>query len=227
MATEQPAKKGLSANWAVTEVDHLFTTLGRYTKFVIYSKWFLLLFAFGLLTTLIALPLLSHDRSGIRVSFVDAGSLKGKQAASPVMNNPEYRGVGQKGEQFKVNGSKATQVTPTLIRIDHVESQMLGQDGSWRSLTANSADYHQDTKMILLQGDVTLLDNRDYTFTTQEATVDTYTMDVTGTVLITCVGPMGNLLASAFEIRDSGKHLIFTSTASQQVHVHIDRNQHR
>ena len=221
MNSPAPEKKGLSANWAVTEVDHLFSRFARYTRFVLYSKWFLLVIALGLVTTLIALPLVSHDRSGIRVSFVDNGS-NGPKAASPVMNNPEFHGIDDKGEQYRVNGIRATQITPTLVGLEQVEAQLVSKDGSWRSLTAARGEYHQDTKFLVLTGNVTVINDQGYSFNSERAEVDTKTNHIVGNQPITGVGPAGNLLASSFEMIDNGAHMIFNRGA-EPVRLHIDR----
>lgn len=230
MSDQAPAKKkGLSDNWAVREVDHLFERLGYYTRFVGYSKWFLGVLALVLLVSLIAWPLLTKDRSGIRVSFVDKGNNKNPQqpATSPVMNNPEYRGVTQNGDQFKLNGLRATQVTSTLVRVDNIEGQLLrtGSTG-WYALSADQGEYHQDTKIIELSGNVNVLNDGGYNFVTSKATINASTSDISGNEQISGTGPMGNLLASGFEIVDSGRHIIFKGGA-EQVHVHIDRKQKR
>ncbi len=187
---DAPAKKkGLSDNWAVREVDHLFARLGYYTRFVGYSKWFLGVVALVLLVSLIAWPLLTKDRSGIRVSFVDNGGKTPQQpAASPVMNSPEYRGVTDAGDQYKFNGVKATQMTPTLIRMEQIEGQLLRHDGRWYSLDADHGDYHQDTKILELTGNVTVLDDRGYSFTTTQATMNTATSDITGNAPVVARG---------------------------------------
>ena len=211
-----------SATWAVREVDHLFSKLGRYTRFVLYSKWFLGLFAFALLTSLIAWPLLTKDRSGIRMSFVDNHVKEIQKATSPVMGNPEYRGTNNAGEQYKVNGTRGTQVTQSLAVIDQVEAQMLRKNGGWLSLTADKAEYRKDDKKIELIGSVTTIDDRGYSFLTSRATIDTKTNDTYGNEPVSGTGPLGNLLASGFEIGDPGSHIIFKGGA-QRVQLHIDR----
>lgn len=219
---EQPEKKGLSANWAVAEVDYLLTKFGRYTRFVVFSKWFLLIFAVGLITTLIALPLVSQDTSGLRVSFVDKTGKPTEQATSPVMHNPVYRGTDASGQQFRVNGIEATQVTPTLIRLQQVDAQLVTKTGGWRSLTARSAEYDQTAKTIVLTGEVILVDDQGYTFVTERAVVNTDTSHVSGDQPISGDGPLGNLLASGFEIRDSGARITFLGGA-KQVRLKIER----
>lgn len=218
-----PEKRYNPATWAVHEVDQLLGRLARYTRFVVFSKWFLMLFAVGLMTTLIAVPLISKDRSGIRVSFVDSGVAGGKKNVSnPVMNGPVYSGSSEKGDQFKVTGTRATQITSTLIKIEQVEAQMIAPNGSWRSLTAAEADYDQTAKTIVLTGEVTLLDEQGYNFTTELVNVNLNTMEAEGNRPIQGVGPLGNLLASSFKIMDSGKRIIFYG-GTQPLKLKIER----
>jgi lipopolysaccharide export system protein LptC len=218
---EQPDKRRISPMWAVREVDHLFSRLARYTRFVMYSKWSLMVVTLLLVATLIAWPLITKDRSGMRISFVDKTG-KADKPKSPVMNNPEYRGVGLNGQQYKVNGIRATQKTPALIVIDKVEAQMLKADGSWFSLTADRADYLQENKQIKLFGNVSVIDMKATNFITESATIETDTMNIYGNEAISGTGALGNILASSFEIRDNGNHIIFMGGA-EQLRVTVDR----
>jgi LPS export ABC transporter protein LptC len=211
MARDDSSKRheGLSAWWAVREVDSLFSRLGRYTRFVIYGKWSLLVVALLLMASLIIWPLVAADKSGLRISFVDNTSAK-QSPTSPVMNNPEYSGSGKNGQQYKITGKTATQKTPTLILIDTVEATMTKQDGSWRILTAERAEYRQDKKLMDLYGKVTLVDAQGTSFVTEQATIETETSRIYGTHRITGEGAMGNIVASGFEITDNGSHIRFT-----------------
>lgn len=212
-----------TATWAAQEVDQLFTRLARYTRFVVLSKWFLMLFAVGLMAALIAVPLVSKDRSGIRVSFIDK-KLTGKDpASSPVMNHPEYSATSDKGDQFNVKGIRAMQISASRITVEGVEAQMIAADGSWRSLTAGRAEYDQAARTILLTGHVALLDAQGHSFTTESARVNLATMEVEGDQPIQGVGPLGNLLASTFKIMDSGKRIIFYG-GTTPLKLTIERN---
>ena len=197
------------------EVDHLLSRLARYTRFVLYSKWFLMLFAAALLTTLVALPLLSKNRSGVRMSFVDAKDTAQKSATEPVMNSPEYYGTSDSGDQYKVTGMRAVQVSPTLIRIANVEGQFINPNGGWRSIAAESAEYQQEAKQLNLTGNVTMMDQQGYSFTTESALLNTATSEVVGNEQVQGSGPLGNLLASSFRIMDNGKRIIFYGGESQ------------
>lgn len=214
-------KRWSSALWAVREVDHLFGRFARYTRFVLFSKWLLVAVALLLIASLIAWPLITKDRSGIRISFVDNNTAS-KKPTSPVMENPEYRGVGNNSQQYKVNGLRATQKSSELVVIDQVESQMLKSDGKWYSLTADRGEFQQDKKLMDLFGNVTLLDMQATSFVTSRATIETQNMRVYGNEKITGSGAMGNIVASGFEITDNGNHIIFKG-GSRQLKVIIDR----
>ncbi|MFM9889881.1 MAG: LPS export ABC transporter periplasmic protein LptC [Rickettsiales bacterium] len=214
---------GLSANWAVREVDQLFSRFRRYTRFVLFSKWFLGVFAIALMVSLIAWPLLSKNETGIRLSFTDAKTTGANTIASPAMSSPIYRSIGEHGQQFKVAGIKATQATPSLVVLEAVDGQMLQQNGSWMQLNAKRADYFQDKRMVELSGDVTLINSQGYAFVSEHATVNTQTMDMQGESPVSGTGPLGNLLASGFKITDNGAHIVFTRGPKSPVKLEIER----
>ncbi len=194
--------------WGVRKVDHLFSAFARYTRFVLYSKWVVGVFAVLLLVSLIGYPLLTKDRSGIRVSFVGTNG-KDQPVASPVMNNPEYQGTNTSGQQYKVTGLRAIQKTSDMIVIEQVSGQLVRADGGFVALNADSAEYQQKAQRIELIGNVHVDDASGYSFTTSRAMVNTDTMDVDGNAPVEGTGPQGKLLATGFKIRDNGKRISF------------------
>src|SRR5262249_6618623 len=149
-----------------------------YTKFVLFSKWFLGVFAIVLMSSLIAWPLLTKDRSGIRITFMGTGNPN--NAASPVMEHPQYEGSDAKGQQFKVTGIRATQKTPELVLIEKVDGQLIRANGGWSSLNADTAEYRQKQNHLELIGNVVISSDTGYIFNTPRASVDTKTMHITG-----------------------------------------------
>lgn len=211
VAEKQPDK--LSSWWALGDAEHLFGRIRRYTRFVAFGKWSLLVVALILAASLIIWPLLSSEKSGLRVSFSGAPQ-DGQKAASPVMTNPEYRGVGAAGQEFKISGKTATQKTPTLVVMEVVEAQMTKADGTWNSLTADRAEFQQDKKIIDLFGHVTLIDAKGSSFTTERATIEISPLHIYGSEAVSGVSASGNILASGFEIVDDGARIIFTRGAA-------------
>lgn len=205
---DSKSEKGLSANWAVREVDHLIGRLARYTRFVAYSKWVLLAFALIMLVALVLWPMVSAKKSGTRISFVGGGKAPGQGSISPTMASPVYEGTDKAGRPYRITGAKATQASDTLIVIDTVEGQLTTSD-SFVSVTADRAEYAKDREAIELIGAVNVISGKGYMFQTPQATVDLQTQEVRGNERITGEGPMGNLLATGFEIRDNGNRIRF------------------
>ncbi len=192
-------------------IEDLFGRIRGYTRFVALSKWSLVGIALLLLGVTIAWPLITKDHSGLRVSFTDKQSTTAAVTPeSPVMNNLEYRGVGDQGQQFVIRGQTAVQQNSNLVVLTTVEAVMEQASGKRYTLTANRAEYQQDIKRIDLFGQVTLVDDAGGQFITEHATVDTATMDVTGTDPIEGTNASGKLLASGFEIRNNGDAMRFT-----------------
>lgn len=217
---DAPREKHAAANWAVKEVDHLFHRFARYTRFVLYSKWFLGGFALLLMSSLIIWPLISTDNSGMRISFtVDEGKNKVSVGTNPVMNNPVYEGTNENGDRFKITAQHATQKTADLVVIEKVEGQLLTQEQRWISLTADRADYTQAQNNLVLTGNVTLVHDAGYNFVTPQAVIDTKTMHVKSNQQISGEGPMGTLLATGFEISDNGNRITFGGTGRVTVHL--------
>jgi LPS export ABC transporter protein LptC len=222
MMTEHRTRpEGFAGWWGVREVDALFGRFARYTKFVVYSKRGLLGVAGVLVMLLIGWPLVTQDKSGIRISFVDSKTAP-QSPSSPVMNNPEYRGTSVNGREYKVTGKTATQKSSTLVIIDTVEAVLMKPDGGWQMLTADMAEYHQASKRIELMGNVQVSDNAGTNFITKQATINTETMHIIGNKPVQGQGAHGNIVASGFEIKDNGERILFFGGA-EPLKVQLER----
>lgn len=218
---ETQERSGLAASWAAREVDHLFATLGRYTRFVAYGKWSLSLLVIVIIALVIAWPHLVREKAGLRVSFLAAPSQMAQQAGvSPEMAHPVYDGVDDHGQKYSVTGSVAIQQTPTYIILKDMRSELQRTDGSTIKISADRADYMQDKDLLQLSGNVTVVDQGGYTFTTNAATVETKTSHIWGKDEVTGIGPSGTLLATGFEIKDNGNSIHFGG--KDRVNLHLD-----
>lgn len=219
-----PERSGLSAHWATREVDHLFGRFARATRFVLFSKWFLAIVAALLMLVLIVVPML-EKRSGARLSFVSEEVSKldpTDTASAPSMSRPVYEGSDANGRQYRITGGKATQISADMIELDNVEAQLDSGDRAV-TVTADKAQYRQEAKTVDLVGNVNVVHAKGYHFVTPSARIDTATMDVNGNQEISGQGPMGNLLATGFEIRDNGKAIRFGGTSRVNVTFNGDK----
>lgn len=211
--------EGLTGWWGAREAGgFLLGRFKRYTRFVFYGKWSLLGFALILVAALVIWPFVGKDKSGLRISFVDSKNA-GESPEKPVMSNPEYRGSSANGREYKMTGTKATQETQDMIVIDQAEAVVMKPDGGWQMITADKAEYYKEAHRIELIGHVVATDNANNRFTSEQATVDTTTMDVVSNVPVEGNGENGKVVASAFEMKDKGNHLIFRRGEAEQVKV--------
>ena len=205
MPDEFGKKKGLSANWAVREVDQLFGKLTRYTRFVLYSKWSLAVLALLLMAVLIAWPYVTRNDSGVRVSFIgSAGQLVSKTGLAPRMQNPRFEGVTDAGDTFKVTGAMAIQEANNVVVVEKVNGELIRKNGQWLSLSADNATYYQAQNLLDLKGNVNVINDQGYNILTDAARVDTRSMRVVGDGVISGTGPSGALSANGFEMTDNG-----------------------
>ncbi len=218
---DEPKNRTFAATqWAVSEVDQLFVAFARYTRFVLVSKWFLGVLAVLMLAGLIAWPLLTTDKSGMRISFVSSDSPD--KVANPVMDAPNFVGSGKNNDQYSITGIRAIQKSPQLVLIEKPQGQLLKADGGLTSMRAESALFYQETKIVELEGDVNLFDDKGNLFTTSKATINIDTMDADGAELVEGFGPNGKLVATGFKIRDNGNVISF-GRGGTRVNVHIDK----
>jgi lipopolysaccharide export system protein LptC len=202
------ARTAIVTTWQNQDGD-LLARLTRYTRFVLFSKWFLAVFAVLVIVFLIAWPLVTRDTGGVRVSFVVTENPDGTRAISPVMKNPRYQGADKKGQKYTVTALQAVQRTPEIVDMEKVQADMFLTDESWLSLTADKAEFHDDTKLLYLLGNVTIFHDGGYSFVTDRAVVDINTSQAAGDRAVSGQGPMGNLLATGFEISDNGNIIKF------------------
>lgn len=202
-------RTSLARTPGLREADRVFGYLSRYTRFVLFSKWFLGVVSIIGITALIAWPLLTRDKSGVRVSFVMTEGKNGVPSITPVMNKPRYEGTDERGRKYTITADQAEQKPDKKIGLKNVAADMFTEQGAWLSLTAAGGEFNDITKILTLTGAVTLYHEEGYQFVTERAEIDTNTSEARGDLPISGQGPMGKLLATGFEIKDNGNYILF------------------
>jgi lipopolysaccharide export system protein LptC len=205
------AKKRNAGEWVQQEVEEVFSRIARYTKFVFFGKWALGLVALIILVSLMLWPLLSHEGGGVRISFVsDEGTGEATvNGVSPVMESPRFQGVDSKGQPYLVTATRATQQSPKLVTMENVRAELTLKDQNWLQITSKNGEFHDDKKLLYLLDGVVMQHQEGYVVMTDRAAVDTAQSIAYGDRPIQAQGPIGNLLATGFEIRDNGNYMKF------------------
>ncbi len=217
----KPSKKRHAGEWVQHEVEEVFQRIGRYTKFVFFSKWLLGIIALLILLLLMLWPLLSQDGAGVRISFVSGeGVASGVlNAAAPVMQNPRFQGVDNKDQPYLVTADRAIQHSATHVTLEKVKAELSLKDQNWLTLTSTRGEFRDDKKILYLLDGVVLQHQQGYIVVTDRAAVDTVKSTAYGDKSVQMQGPMGNLLATGFEIRDNGNYMKFGLSGRVTVNI--------
>ncbi len=192
--------------------------LARYTRFVIFSKWFLGVFALTLLGALIIWPLLQAEE-GTRISLTSDTNTSSSNF--PTMYNPRYQGTDGQSRQYVVTAQKAVQQSKEVVQLALVSGEMFFANGSWASLKASEGIFDERTQLLELRGAVTVSHTEGYTIITDQAFFKVKEGSGWGEQAVSASGPAGKLLATGFEIMDNGNILRFGKQG--RVQVTIDR----
>jgi lipopolysaccharide export system protein LptC len=207
------------------EIESMLRKVARYTRFVLFGKWFLAVVSLLILMVLVIWPMVSRDSSGVRISVVSGLPKALDPTSKPVMQNPNYQGIDNKGQNYTVTALRAIQESDSKVLLEAVKAELFLQDQSWMSLSAARAEFLQDSKLLTLLGGVKLQHDGGFTVNTPTARIDTNTSIASGEAQVVAEGPMGKLLATGFEIRDNGDYMKFGLKG--RVNVQIKRSQPR
>lgn len=223
----KPDKKLGATDWVQQEMEDVFSRLTRYTRFVLFGKWFLAGISLLILLSLMAWPLVSKDGSGVRISFVSSEVKDAVGGVAPVMENPRFQGVDKKGQPYIVTAARAIQQSATQVTLEDVKGELSMKDQNWLTLTAKNGEFRDDKKILYLLNGVTMRHPDGYLVITDRAAVDTVKSTAYGDRAVQAQGPMGNLLATGFEIRDNGNYLKFGQNGRVNVQIRKSQKQKR
>jgi lipopolysaccharide export system protein LptC len=146
-----------------------------------------------------------------------------KDASTPIrMVNPHFFGRDNQGRAFTLGARQAARDEQSFQRVlltyPMVTLDVNGVRPS--TLTADHGVYHEDTRLLYLQGHVRADNAKASTFATDEAVVDTRTGAVTGAGALSSQTPVGDVKSGSFDVYDKGDRVIFKGG------VHARLNQH-
>lgn len=127
------------------------------------------------------------------------------------MLKPHFQGRNDSGQPFLITADSAVRDDVDASRVE-LDRPVFMQGSSPADQTRVSSDhgvYREDTHMLDLEGDVTLDSANGYHFVSAHALVDTEKNNVDGDRPVTGHGPLGQLAASAYAVRNGGAYLYF------------------
>lgn len=194
------------AKWSQREVQSLMGSLAHYTRFVLFSKFFLVFLGALLMGLVVILPLF-HTDNGARVVF---SNIEYGEAAPPRMVKPKFQGTDDSGQPYNVTADYAVQKDTKTILLEHMNADIFMKDGKWLALSSNNGALAMDGKSLHLEGNVSLFYDQGFEMHTEAADVDIGKKSAQGTVPVAVQGPMGILRGMGFTVPAGTKRIIFT-----------------
>ena len=145
-------------------------------------------------------------------TLIEPLGLAGPSADTSIrMMNPRFYGRDQGGKAFSVAAVSAMRDNNQFQRI-YVEKPMLilgAAPGPETKVSADKGVYHEDTRMLILDGDVHVHDSQGNDFLTSHAVINTVTDDVDGPAPVAGHGPLGRIASSSYAVHDGGAQILF------------------
>jgi lipopolysaccharide export system protein LptC len=138
------------------------------------------------------------------------------------MLKPNFQGRDDKGQPYLLSADSALRDDGDSARITleapvfTLGSAVTGQT----HVRAKHGVYREDSRILNLTGDVHLDDAEGYHFVTEHAVIDTQKNNVDGEQHIDGRGPLGQIAASSYAVRDGGAHVYFNGQVKARIEHH-------
>lgn len=188
------------------EIDTLFASMARYTRFVFFSKLFLVALAASLTATVLYMALLQNGSENLRVNIA-AGEKT--QRETPTMTNPQFQGVDDNNQPYNITARSAIQVDADTMVLDHPTADIMLNGTKWFALSADNATLRMKSRMLELVDNVYAFYGEGYEMRVQKVAVDINAKTARSDTAVEGRGPLGTLNAAGFMVTDSGGKIQF------------------
>jgi lipopolysaccharide export system protein LptC len=138
------------------------------------------------------------------------------------MSAPKFVGLDEKNRPYQVEAKSArlANAKSDIILLEQPRASMTLETGNWVAVTSRDGEFNQKSRIIVLNGDVHVFHDANYTFRTDQATFDTVKNRGWGDRPVVASGPKGTIESKGFRIEDKGQTIIFTGRT--RVVLHLD-----
>ena len=193
-----------------------------YSRFVSLMKVLLPVAALVLVALVALWPQIEDADEQFRIGF---STLKGADGVTdPSMVNARFVGTDKRNRPYSITADIAKRTSPDALNVslEMPKADMTLKDGAWVILTADTGHYAHDAQTLDLSGNVTLIHDAGYTFTTDRARVSLDDKEARGSAPVHGHGGFGEIDGQGFVydsendvVRITGKShlLLFPATA--------------
>lgn len=131
------------------------------------------------------------------------------------MENPRFTGSDSQQRQFNVTAEAAVQkqASDPALDLASPKGDLIAQQGSWMSLSANTGRYDQKKQWLDLAGKVEFFRDDGYQVTTDKASIDLKQGIASGDAAVEGQGPAGHVTSEGFRVFERGRIIEFSGKA--------------
>lgn len=197
--------------WAPRVTD-IRSSVEKYSRFVSAMKIVLPSFAAVLVAVVIILPQLRSEPEQLTAEIAVVNDGAGDTLS---LVNARYLGTDSSGQPFSVTAQSVRETADDddNIALTAPQADISLNDGTWLMVGANTGQYHRESQMLRLDGEVNLFQDQGYELHTESATVMLEQGSATSSMPVRSQGPFGQLESQGFKLQDKGKIVFFTGPA--------------
>ncbi len=178
----------------------------RHSYFVARLKIFMVSLSVALILGLIIWPMTDFGQVKMKFESADASEVGEQQVK---MQKPRFYGVDEKSQPYSVLADEAIQLDEDTIKLTTVKSEISLDNGDKFTLSSNHGAYNLESQKILLNGNIHVVIQQGYHLFTDILQVNIKESYANGEKKVRIKGPLGNLVANQFEIKQGGEVLHF------------------
>jgi len=207
-----PSQRSMSVSTSSTDNNHDYIERSR------RWRWTLSVTALVALLGVFLWPHSAKMASILKtITFHNAGA-----HADAIAIQPIYTTYGENGEHYIIKAEHATipDRASGNIQLNNLHADRI-IDGQVTSIRAQSGFFDNTHRKLYLESNITFLDEQDYTFKTEKATIDMTSTNTYGNTPIVGNGAVGTIRAQGFTISQQGQHILFTGHTQLTLVPHV------
>ena len=123
---------------------------------------------------------------------------------------------------MKAKAARQASTKADLVSLIQPRANLKLANGNYIAISANQGDYRKAARILWLKGDVNVYHDANYTFKTQEATVDLKKKTAWGDKPVVATGPQARIHARGFRVKDGGETVLFLGKSKVILKVNND-----
>jgi lipopolysaccharide export system protein LptC len=166
-----------------------------------------------LLVALVLAPAWRAGPDANRVTYHVQNTLADNTASR--MQGAQYHGTDQQGQPFTLTADSANDQGSDKVALVQPEGDITLKSGAWLMLKSDKGLFHQQSKLLGLNGNVTLYRNDGTTMNVDQADIDLRAGSATSRSPVQVQGPFGTLNAAhGFVLVNRGADITFNGPAT-------------